>query len=195
MQFDETSSDFAIHPLTPIRWDDLVILFGERGACGGCWCMWWRVPRSLFNKQKGAGNKAALKALVDAGEMPGLIAYSDSQPIGWCAVAPREKYVVLANSRILQRVDDRPVWSVVCFFIAKPYRRKGVTVKLLQAAVKHARENGALIVEGYPVAPKKASMPDTFAYTGLDAAFLKAGFVEVARRSETRPIMRYDVGS
>ncbi len=195
MLIDETGSGFAVFPLTPNRWEDLTNLFGERGACGGCWCMWWRLRQSQFNNQKGQLNREALEALVESGETPGLIAYAENRPIGWCAIAPREEYVVLANSRILQKVDDQSVWSVVCFFIAKPYRRKGVTVELLKAAVKYARENGASIVEGYPVEPKKASMPDTFAYTGLAAAFLKAGFSEVARRSETRPIMRYYIGS
>ncbi|MBC7263698.1 MAG: GNAT family N-acetyltransferase [Chloroflexi bacterium] len=179
------------HPLTPERWADLEALFGPRGACGGCWCMWWRLTRSEFEKQKGGGNKQAMKTIVDSGEVPGLLAYADEQPIGWCAVAPRERFPALERSRVLKRVDDQPVWSIVCFFVAKLYRHRGVSAKLLRAAVEYAGENGATIVEGYPVEPKRASMPDAFAYTGLTSAFRKAGFVEVLRRSETRPIMRY----
>lgn len=182
------------HPLTPARWKDLEALFGERGACGGCWCMWWRLKRSQFEKQKGEGNKRALKKIVDSGEVPGLLAYVDGQPIAWCAVAPRETYPVLERSRKLKRIDDQPVWSVVCFFVAKPFRRKGVTVKLLKATLEYVKKQGGNIVEGYPVEPKKTGIPDAFAYTGLVSAFREAGFVEVLRRSETRPIMRYFIG-
>jgi len=179
------------HPLTLERWKDLEALFGKQGACGGCWCMWWRLKRSQFEKQKGEENKRALKKIVDSGEIPGLLAYANNQPIAWCSVAPRETYPVLERSRTLKRIDDQPVWSVVCFFVAKPFRRRGVTVKLLRAAVEYVKEQGARIVEGYPVEPKKTRMPDAFAYTGLVSTFRKAGFVEVLRRSETRPIMRY----
>lgn len=184
-------SSFEVHPLTPERWGDLERLFGERGAVGGCWCMWWRVTRSEFEKQQGEGNKAALKAIVKLGEVPGLLAYVDGEPIAWCSVAPRDAFPVLNRSRTLKPVDDQPVWSVVCFFVAKPFRRRGVMVRLLKAAVEYARSHGAQIVEGYPVEPKKASFPDVFAHTGLAAAFRETGFVEVLRRSETRPIMRY----
>lgn len=183
-------SSLEIHPLTPERWSDVEKLFGERGACGGCWCMWWRLTRSQFTKQKGAGNKKALRKIVAAGRVPGLLAYAGSQPIAWCSMAPREDFPVLERSRILKRVDNAPVWSVVCFFVARPFRRKGVTVKLLRAAVEYARARGARIVEGYPVEPRKGAMPDVFAYTGTASAFRKAGFTEVLRRSQSRPIMR-----
>ncbi len=179
-----------IMPLTPGRWDDLVRLFGERGACAGCWCMWWRLKRSIWSAQKGEGNKRALKALVEQGKRPGLLAYLGKTPVGWCAVAPREEYIALEKSRILKRVDDLPVWSVVCFFIARPYRRLGVTSALLKAAVELAARNGAVAVEGYPTDPK-SNQPDVFVFTGLLSAFRKAGFREVARRSPGRPIMRY----
>lgn len=182
------------HPVTPERWQDLETLFGPRGACGGCWCMWWRIKRSQFEEQKGPGNRKALKKIVDSGEVPGLLAYADGQPIAWCSVDPRETYPVLERSRILKRVDDKAVWSVVCFVVAKPFRRTGVSAKLLKAAVEYAQEQGARIVEGYPVEPRKTSMPDIFAYHGLSSTFRKVGFVEVARRSETRPIMRYFIG-
>ncbi len=180
----------AFHPLTPERWGDLEKLFGDRGACGGCWCMFWRLKRSEFDRRKGAGNKRAFKKIVDSGEIPGLLAYVGAAPVGWCALGPREVYPVLERSRILKRVDDQPVWSVVCFFVARPYRRKGVTVELLKAAAKYAKRRGAGILEGYPVQPRKATVPDVFAYTGLRSAYLKAGFAEVLRRSDTRPIMR-----
>jgi GNAT superfamily N-acetyltransferase len=155
--------------------------------------MWWKLARSQFVKQKGAGNRRAFQRIVDAGEVPGLLAYRGGMPVGWCAVAPRETYPRLERSRILKRVDAEPVWSVVCFFVARPFRRRGVTVQLLKAAVAYAKAHGARIVEGYPVEPKRTRMPDPFVYTGLAPAFRKAGFVEVLGRSETRPIMRYTV--
>jgi len=179
------------HLLTPERWKDLEKLFGERGACGGCWCMWWRLKRSQFEKQKGEENRKAFREIINSGEIPGLLAYTNSQPIAWCSIAPREIYPVLERSRILKRIDDEPVWSVVCFFVSKSFRHREVSVKLLKAAVKYAKEHNAKIVEGYPVETKKTNMPDVFAFTGLVNTFLKAGFVEVLRRSETRPIMRY----
>ncbi len=178
------------HPLTLARWRDLERLFGERGACAGCWCMFWRLKRSEFDKKKGEGNRKALRKIVAAGQEPGILAYAEGEPVGWCALAPRESYPVLENSRVLKRIDNQPAWSIPCFFVAKPFRRKGLTVQLLKAAIAYARNRGATIVEGYPVQPKKPRMPDIFAYTGLASAFLKAGFVEVARRSPTRPIMR-----
>lgn len=177
-------------PLTPKRWADFEALFGERGACGGCWCMFWRLTRREFMKQKGEGNRKAMKRIVDSGEVPGILAFIDGKAVGWCSVAPRKAYTTLERSRILKPVDDKPVWSIVCFFIARPFRRKGISTKLVKAAMEHATKQGARVVEGYPVEPDKAQ-PDAFVYTGLSSAFRKAGFKEAARRSKTRPIMRY----
>jgi len=152
--------------------------------------MWWRLKRSEWTRQKGEGNRRALRKLAEAGEPLGVLAYAEGKAVGWCAVGPRENYPVLERSRILQRVDEEPVWSVTCFFLARPWRRKGVTGKLLEAAVKFARSRGAKIVEGYPLEPRRGTIPDAFAWTGLPGAFREAGFVEVARRSAGRPIFR-----
>jgi len=156
--------------------------------------MWWRLARSEFMKNRGERNKKALKSVVDSGKVPGIIAFAQGEPIGWCAVAPRNEYPTLERSRILKRIGDEPVWSVVCFFVAKKFRRRGITVKLLHSAINHAKQHGGKIVEGYPIEPTKARTPDPFAYTGLASAFRKAGFAEVARRSKTRPVMRYQIG-
>lgn len=179
-----------ILPVTPRRWRDLETLFGPRGACAGCWCMWWRLARADFEKQKGLKTKKALKKIVESGKKPGLLAYADGRPVGWCALGPRETFPVIERSRTLGPVDRHPVWAVVCFYVAKPFRRKGVTRDLLRAAVEFAKKRGAKIVEGYPVAPDNPAIPDAFAWTGFASAFRKAGFSEVARRSPTRPIMR-----
>lgn len=177
-------------PLTPERWPDVEKLFGERGACGGCWCMWWRLRRAEYEREKGEGNKKAFKKLVESGAEPGLLAYAGGEPVAWCAVAPREEYPVLERSRILGRVDEQPVWSLVCLFVARPSRNQGITRQLLKAAAKYAASKGARILEGYPVEPRTGHMPDAFAWTGFASAFRQEGFREVARRSKTRPIMR-----
>ncbi len=176
--------------MTGDRWADFEKLFGPRGAAGGCWCMWWRLSAKEFNAQKGEANRLAMKAIVESGRVPGILAYYEGTAVGWCSVAPREDFPRLERSRLLQRVDDQPVWSVVCLFVAKPYRRRGISEALLRAATQHARESGAGIVEGYPVEPRKGSVPDLFGYHGLASAFRDAGFTEVARRSPTRPVMR-----
>ena len=179
-------------PLTSDRWNDLEKLFGEKGACGGCWCMYWRLSYSEFQKQIGDGNKEAFKRLVYSGKVPGILAYAGDEPVGWCSVAPREVFPKLEHSRILKRVDDKPVWSVVCFFVAKPFRHRGLSIKMLEAVVDYVRCNGGRIVEGYPVEAEK-KQPGAFLYTGIASAYRKAGFAEVARRSPTRPIMRYHI--
>lgn len=183
-----------IHPLTPARWPDFAKLFGKHGACAGCWCLWWLLPHKQWTAQKGDGNRKAMRALVNANRKPGLLAYVAGEPAGWCAVAPRERYVRLESSRVLQPVDDQPVWSVTCFFVAREFRRRGITVALLNAAADFAKKHGARILEGYPTEPRK-DQPDAFVYTGLASAFRKAGFEEVARRSATRPIFRRLLGS
>jgi GNAT superfamily N-acetyltransferase len=204
--------DLKFYPLTPDRWKGLEDLFGERGACGGCWCMWWRLTRSQFDRQKGNKNKLALKKIVNSGEVPGILAYAAGKPIAWCSLGPKETYPTLERSRILKRIvenpalripqggeqsrtteggNDKPVWSIVCLFVAKPERNKGVSIKILRAAVDYAKKNGAKIVEGYPLEPKKGRYPDAFIWTGHVSAFQKAGFVEVHRGSPTQPIMRY----
>ena len=152
--------------------------------------MYWRLRRKDFEAKKGTENKRAMKKLINSGVIPGLLAFNNFEPVGWCSVAPRDDFLVLENSRILKRIDDKPVWSVVCLFIKKYYRNRGLSVQVLRAAKKYVKEQGGRIIEGYPVEPKKDKMPDAFAWTGLASAFLKAGFKEQVRRSETRPLMR-----
>jgi GNAT superfamily N-acetyltransferase len=184
-----SASQFEFQPLTPGRWNDLTALFGERGACGGCWCMSWRLKRADFDKNKGDPNQRAFKKLVDQGAPTGVLAYAAGVPIGWCSVAPRQDFLRLEQHRTLKRLDDQPVWSIVCLFVAKPWRAQGVSVALLKAAADWARSQGALLVEGYPTEPGQ-KLPDPFVWTGLASAFRRAGFNEVARPSKTRPIFR-----
>ena len=181
-----------IRPVTADRWDDLVELFGERGAYANCWCMWWRVSGADFDRgirNRGAGNRRRMRDLVAGNRVPGLLAYRDGRPVGWVSVAPREEFARLQRSPTLKAVDDRPVWSIVCFFMDRTERGAGVGTALLDAAVRHAAEQGATIVEGYPVDPTDRKISNADAYTGVVSMFRRAGFREVARRG-SRPIMR-----
>lgn len=155
--------------------------------------MFWKLRGKAFDENTGEATRQMQKSFVESGTVPGLLAFDGNESIGWVAVEPRSAYPKLAHSRILKPVDDADAWSVTCFFVAKQARRQGLTVELLTAAVDYVQEQGGKIVEGYPVDAKK-DMPAPFVYTGTAAAFQKAGFIEVARRSETRPIMRYSIG-
>lgn len=177
------------HPLTPDRLPDLEALFGPRGACAGCWCMFWKQTRPEYEAGKGARNREAMRRQVREGVVPGILAYDAEGPVGWCAVEPRGAFTRLSRSRTLAPVDDAPAWSVPCFFVARRARGTGLTSALLAAAADHARRSGARILEGYPVEPRGPTA-DAWLYTGVAATFRKAGFAEVARRSPTRPLMR-----
>ena len=190
-----TAPRVRIVPLTAARWPDLVTLFGPKGAYGGCWCMYFRLPRGPWTegcKDGGAGNRRALRALARAKRAPGLLAYVGKDPAGWCALAPREEYLRLATARTLKPIDDVPVWSVTCFYVARAHRRKGLTVALLDAAAAFAARHGARMLEGYPSAPH-ARWPDAYAYQGTVSAFTRAGFREAKRVSPTRAIMRREL--
>lgn len=195
----DVESALALNRLTfePLRrknWDDFVELFGERGACGNCWCMSFRLKKSDFEKGKlGGGNKKKMKNLVWSGKTVGLLAFYDGRAIGWCALSPREEYIRMENSRVHKRIDDKPVWSVPCFFIHKEFRRKGVSVALLKAAITYAKSENIPILEAYPTIPTQETLPDAFAWIGLCKSFERAGFEIVDRTSKSRPMVRYYV--
>jgi GNAT superfamily N-acetyltransferase len=185
-------NNIETQPLTQQNWDDFETLFGPRGACAGCWCMYWYVSHKEFDSQKGEFLKSLMKKKVwHEKQVPGLLLFVNGIPAGWIAMGPRNQYFRLTRSRILRPVDDQEVWSIVCFFVHKNHRRLGLTLQLIDAAIKFCEQKGAQIIEAYPEDPKKPEVPDTFAYTGFASTFQKAGFVEVARRSPTRPIMHF----
>lgn len=179
-----------IEPASSKRWDDIERLFGARGACGGCWCMWYRLPRAEYDRQKGKQNRVALRRILGTGEPVGVVAYAGDEPVGWCAVAPRAAFTRLERARTLRPIDDRPVWSIVCVFVAPSHRHRGISVALLQGAADYAKSRGARIVEGYPVEPRSGAIPAVFAHPGIPSAFRAAGFREVARPSPARAVMR-----
>jgi GNAT superfamily N-acetyltransferase len=180
----------TFHPLTEERWPDFVRLFGDRGVGGGCWCMGWRLPKQQYLSQKGEGNKKAMRALVKGGCVPGVLAYSGTEPVGWCAVAPREDYLALQRSPSRRAVDDSAVWSISCVYVARSHRGQHLSTELIKAAVAYVQDRGGRIVEGYPVPPKRNVASTNYAFTGFVSAFEQAGFTECLRRSRTRPIMR-----
>ena len=178
-------------PVNKSRWKDFEELFGDRGACGGCWCMAWRLRAKEFEKQKGSANKRAMKKIVDNNELPGILGYINNKPVGWCSVAPRDKFIRLEKSRVLAKIDDKPVWSITCFFIAKSYRKQGLSGELLKGVIEFCGKKNVKVLEAYPAEPYSENIPAAFAWTGIPSAFEKVGFKVVERRSPKRPIMRY----
>jgi len=179
------------YPAAPDRWADLEELFGERGACGGCWCMWFRLPRKDYEAGKGTRNRRRLKALVDGGKPPGILAYRGDRAVGWCSVAPRSDYLRLRTTRTMKSPDDLPVWAILCLYVEPEQRRSGLSVELIGAAARYAAKQGAPAVEAYPIVPRKDEVPPVFASQGLLSAYLAAGFEEVARPSDTRAVVRW----
>ena len=145
----EEIKSVTIEPLTIDRWDDFEELFGKNGACAGCWCMYWRIVRSEFSRNKGEGNRLAMKALVEKGVIPGLLAYVDGQAVGWISLAVRDEFPVLRRSRVLKAIDDEEVWSIVCFFVQRKWRAKGICQYLVKGAIlfaqKKRRKNSGML--------------------------------------------------
>jgi GNAT superfamily N-acetyltransferase len=185
------SRPLEFYPLTPDRWSDFERLFGPHGAYGGCWCMWWRTTRSQFERQHGEGNRQAMQDIVNSGQVPGIIAYAGGEPVGWCSVAPRQSYASLNRSPVLKRLDDKPVWSIVCFYVAKGRRSNGIMTELVRGAIDYVRLQGGKIVEAYPTPPRGRQLSPVSSYMGIPSVFEKVGFVECARPSKSRVIMRY----
>ncbi len=177
-------------PLTKTIWHDLEDLFGEKGACGGCWCMYWRLKNKEYEQSKGEKNKLLLKAFADNHEHLGILAYDKNKAVGWCSVSPRETLKRLETSRLFKPMDETSVWSITCLYVNKAYRNKGLSADLMAKSTEYAFKNGAKCVEAYPIDPLKGKIPDVFAWVGLKGAFEKAGFKEVKRVSENRSIVR-----
>jgi GNAT superfamily N-acetyltransferase len=177
----------TIHPVTPALWPALEDLFGEKGACGGCWCMYWRIGNAYRRRPQHA-NRADLHKVVCDGPPAGLLAFDGKVAVGWCQLTPRNLLPWL--DRAWLRIDEVPVWSISCFYIRKGYRRRGITSALLDAAVKAAKQAGAPALEAYPLA---GDLSPSASGTGYVSTFLRAGFKVVGRRSRARPIMRLDL--
>jgi GNAT superfamily N-acetyltransferase len=181
-----------IEVVTSDRWDDVTDLFERRGPHGGnpqtngCWCQFWHLRGNAYWDGHGAENRSRLEAEIHGGTEPGLLAYADGIPVGWCRLGPRESFERLEHSRKLARVDDQATWSVVCFYVHPSAKRKGIASALLDAAIVRATGHGTPILEGYPVPEGHMNID---AYTGYLPMFLDAGF-EVARPAGRRTIVR-----
>ncbi len=181
----------TIEPVTPDRWGDLERFFGPSGAYSGCWCTWFRLSAKAWEEAGNDGRRALMEEVVASGTVPGLLAYDDGTPVGWVAIAPRDEYPRLNRSPHTKPVDDVPVWSVTCFWIARTHRRRGVATALLDAAVELARTNRAVAVEGYPYDPATRSVSAADAFMGPMQLFARAGFDELARRAaSSRVVLR-----
>ena len=179
----------TIRPLTPDLWPSLVDLFGDNGACGGCWCMYWRIG-SAYRTRRREQNRAAFREIVRRGPPPGLLAFDGDTAVGWCQLTPRDALPWLDRTWRLARVDALPVWSLSCFYVRKGYRKRGVTSALIAAALKAARRAKAPALEAYPL---DADLTPSASGTGFASTFARAGFTTVARHVPPRPIMRHDL--
>lgn len=177
---------FEVYPATKERWDDLVALF-DRPIVRTCFCMFYR--KTGAGTGVGSDNRKAMKAVVDRGTVPGLIGYENGVPVAWVSLGHREDYAKLRRSPIMKPVDDRPVWSIVCFFVDEHARGRGLAERMLRAATDYARSRGARLLEAYPVDREERTHPDDM-FFGAKSMYDRAGFREVARRRPTRPVVR-----
>lgn len=189
-----SESALRIVPADSAHWADLEALFGRNGACAGCWCMFWRDAHWGAGPNRGAQNKAALRELCADPIPPGILACRGDEAVGWCSLAPRPAFPRLARSRKYKALDDLPVWSIVCFFIAKQARRQGVQTALIDGAVKFAVSHGAKIVEAYPSdleAQTNVKLSGSSGYRGIASSFAKAGFQRASAADAPGLIMRW----
>jgi len=177
---------FEAHPVTKDRWPDLVELF-DRPTVRTCFCMFYR--KTGENTGVGRANRRQMRSLVDAGTVPGLIGYEDGVPVAWVSLGPREDFAKLQRSPIMKPVDDQPVWSIVCFFVDRDARGRGLAARMLHEAGAYAQSRGATLLEAYPVDTAERRDPDTM-FFGAKSMYDDAGFKEVARRKPSRPVVR-----
>ena len=190
-------SSLEVRPVTSEHWPELAELFGPSGAFSNCWCTWWRQTSAEFARgieEHGAANQALMRSLVEAGSEPGLLAYRDGRPVGWISVAPRTQYGRVLRSRRIgpspEEATDAEAWSVVCFWISRAERGKGVATALLQGAIEHARARGARTLEGYPIDASDGRRPPANLFTGTLSMFKNAGFSEVDRPRGLQLVVR-----
>lgn len=193
----------------PAGWADVESLFSLPGEPSRCWCRYFALTGPEYSALEPAARKAQLQRKFDGvSPAPGVLAFRDGRPVGWCAVEPRTCYPRVLRSRVLRLADasapadagaadpalSGDVWSVTCFVVARGHRRSGVADALLSAAVDHARAHGADVVEGYPVdrgLRPKAGAADL--YHGTLNLFLRAGFHTVSSAVPGRSVVRLDL--
>jgi GNAT superfamily N-acetyltransferase len=180
-----------VRAATADRWEDVAAVMKGRGDPARCWCQFFRLRGQDWRSASPAANRTRLRRQVqDADHAPGVLAYIDEQPVGWCAVAPRACYPRVVASKIAG-VEQDGVWSVTCFVVRVGWRRRGVATALLEGAVELARSAGAAVVEAYPVDPDaRSTVSSAELYHGPLSVFLDAGFREVRRSSPARALVQ-----
>jgi GNAT superfamily N-acetyltransferase len=183
---------FEVEPVIKKNWDKFVTLFGDNGACGNCWCMYYRLSKSDFiSGKKENGNKHSMKKIVWSDKPVGLLGLLEGHPVAWCAFAPRKDFIKLEKSRVHKPIDNQDVWSIPCLFIDKNHRKSGISLLQLIGAIDYAKKHNIKILEAYPIIPTQEKIPDSFAWVGLYKTFEQAGFEIVDRTSKNRPMVRY----
>jgi GNAT superfamily N-acetyltransferase len=198
-----TTSAITIVLADEASWDDLEAVFGSRGDPSRCHCQRYKMhPRESWASVGAEELAFRLRRQIDGarpGMAPGLVAYLDGEPAGWCAVEPRTAYPrLLRDCRVpwMGRTEDKAddgVWAVTCFVTRTGFRRRGVSRALARAAVGFARAGGARALEGYPMVtePGREVMPVEL-HVGSRSIFADAGFREVSRPTTRRVVMRID---
>jgi GNAT superfamily N-acetyltransferase len=181
---------WSVAPVGPDRWKDLESLLDRPGPHRGCWCLWWRLTHKAFGATSEDQHRRTMRQRVRAGTVPGLLGYADGEPVAWVSLGPRTDFAALEASRLFRRVDDKPVWSVVCFVVRPDHRRQGWMRRLLRAAAEYAAQHGATLLEGYPLECGTRRLTGDSGYTGIASTFRAEGFKEVARPRRDRPVMR-----
>jgi len=197
----DTTNEIKVVPATAEHWADMEEFFADQA----CWCQYWRMSASEYGRfPKGPAwkkqlqlRRERLRHQVGDSPPPGMLAYLGSQMVGWCGIGPRQNMQRLERSRTIPRIDDRPVWSIVCFFIRPGFRRRGVARSLLQGVVQYAKQSGVAGLEAYPVEHQGKRINANSAYVGTVSMFQVEGFrklTESAARTAglARWVMRLD---
>jgi GNAT superfamily N-acetyltransferase len=188
---------WEVLPATAERFDDLTAVLNRSRRANHCWCLSPRLALGDIEQLGGGSREEAMRRLCERPIPPGVLAYRDGEPVGWCNVGPRADMSRLTRSRTVPTIDDVPVWSVVCLVVRTGHRRQGVTRVLLDGVVEHARSHGAPALEAYPVEPQ-ARMDTAMAFVGTVAMFERAGFTKVVQTNAhsgglVRWLMRRDL--
>jgi GNAT superfamily N-acetyltransferase len=188
---------WEVLPATSERFDDFVAVVNRSRRVNHCWCLSPRLTTGDIEALGEGSREQAMRRLCERPVPPGVLAYRDGEPVGWCNVGPRSEMSRLVHSRTIPTVDDLPVWSVVCLVVRVGFRRQGVTGRLLDGVVEHARAHGAPVLEAYPVQPE-GRMDGTMAFVGTVPMFERAGFQTVTETKGhsgglVRRLMRRDL--
>ena len=198
MAIDKEDPKITFEELQPDLWSAVEELFGKKGACGGCWCQWWRVERGgrLWEEIRGRRARMRMKKMVTSGNALGILAFDGDTPVGWCSFGPRRDFPRLETVKAYRRDDTADVWCVNCFFVTRQYRGRGIARGLLRSALEAMRRRGVDVVEAYPVTVSRAGkkLAAAFSWTGPVSIFQEIGFKEVQRLAQTKPLVRLDLG-